>query len=61
MEGFWKMSNEQKERFLSIIIEAYEKGIASEKISPDMMIEDLKEKISNLLIDTDPSTIHDKA
>jgi hypothetical protein len=55
------MSNEQKERFLSIIVEAYEKGIASEKISPDMLIQDLKEKITDLLIDTDTTTIHDKA
>jgi DNA-binding ferritin-like protein (Dps family) len=57
------MSNEQKEKFFSIILEAYEKGIASDQISPDMLIQDLKEKIADLLIDTDTNTntIHDKA
>jgi hypothetical protein len=45
------MSNEQKEKFLSIIAEAYEKGMATEKISPDMLIDELKEKIRTVLIE----------
>jgi hypothetical protein len=54
----WKvtgnMSNEQKEKFLSIIVEAYEKGMATEKISADMMIDELKEKIITILKEKDP-------
>jgi hypothetical protein len=45
------MSNEQKEKFLSILVEAYEKGIASEALSPDMLIDELKEKIRTVLIE----------
>ncbi|MFD2442756.1 hypothetical protein ACFSO7_01945 [Bacillus sp. CGMCC 1.16607] len=43
------MSNEQKEKILSIIFEAYERGINSESMTADVMVEELKEKIKVIL------------
>lgn len=49
MEGNLPMSNEQQELFLSIIIDAYQKGTTSRDISVESLFNEIKQKLVKIV------------
>lgn len=52
MEGILPMSNEQQELFMSIIMDAYQKGITSRDLSVESFFNEIKQKLVKV-IDTE--------
>lgn len=47
------MSIEQQQKFLSIILEAYEKGISSTDITVEDLVDDIKKKLKVVYSETE--------